>query len=622
MSHTAGSRTPHHRSRAAFRPAALACGLLAALLSGCGKPPGSVSETGGLAAEKEDPWKAFVKRLRKENGADACRAALSALSNGLPNAPEAPKPKGLAPEQEEALAKLVPLNKDDRAEVRPADFTAHDAAYLAECLYLRDAARSFDVPDRPGESPEQAAARRADAAYAWVCRQVYLNPWLVPLPDDPNRLQGTALPPSWVLRRGYGSGLERMYVFLGLLQQMGLDGCLVGPKDAETLPAGYVAQSAGTILTGAPRGPFWAVGVRTGPDVRLYDPWRGQPFPAPLGQIRANPDAHRAWFEDKANVSGITPALAKDAAVCLAVPVNSLAPRLATVEEQLKADVGVRLAADAAKLAAAFPGAKFWNPPTDPFAYGRTARQFLPPDLGGSPNAGPARLFGLYVRSQLPPATQLLPPELLNRPEILEDVGERIVRIAESGYGLAFVYPLPTPRERLQRGQFQDAARELVNRQDLFGRGLEQIRRTPDADRQIKAWADAALQLYTEQGRALTNRDADARDRARAAIDAHWTSPVAVALLVPRAVSAVAGAEATLLLALCKHEQAERLQTQLDAGAGDPARLRDEASAAWLVARDAWQSYAPQAAAHAGFPGRSEHAKALAARAEQMAGKK
>ena len=52
MSHTAASRTPHRRSRAALRPAALALGLLAAALpSGCGKPPGSVSETGDLAAE-------------------------------------------------------------------------------------------------------------------------------------------------------------------------------------------------------------------------------------------------------------------------------------------------------------------------------------------------------------------------------------------------------------------------------------------------------------------------------------------------------------------------------------------------------------------------------------------
>jgi hypothetical protein len=414
-----------------------------------------------------------------------------------------------------------------------------------------------------------------------------------------------------------------MYVFLAMLQQMGLDGCLVGSPGAEQRFAGDVARGMdNAVLTGTPRGPFWAVGVRVGTDVRLYDPWRGRVFPATLGQLKANPDAHRAWFEDKANISGATAAGVKDAVVCLAVPVSALAPRMVTLEEQLKAEIGVRLAVNAAKLREALPDAKFWNPPGDPFAYGRTARLFLPSDVGGIASTGPDSLFAANIRAQLPPPSQLLPPELLASREVLEDVGTRIVGFAQRSYVAAFIHPPPTPRERFQRGQFQDAALILVKRQDLFRNGLERLRNNPNSERQIKEWADVAVKLYAERGRALADRDPGAEARAREKIDEHWTKQSAAQLLVDRAVSTIGLAEATLELAQCKHELAERLQTQLDASAGDAAKLRPEVAAAWAEARHAWASYTQYADAHASFPGRAEHAKALTARAEEMAQKK
>jgi hypothetical protein len=637
MSHAAnrpesGDREPRANAGGRVRPAVTLAGVVGVIalgvvcLPGCGKPPTAVTSD-VQKAEKGKPWEDAGKRLRKETDPAACRTVLGSLNNDLPGASaETPRPSALASDAEEALAKLVPLNPEDRNEIRPAEFTAHDSAYLAECLYLRDVVRAFDSPARPGETPEQAAARRADAGFAWVCRQVYLNPWLIPVPGD-RAIQATALPPTYVLRRGYGSGLERMYVFLALLQQMGLDGCLVGPEGAGKLPAGFVAYAPDktTVLTGSPRGPFWAVGVRVGPDVRLYDPWRGRAFPVPLSQLRSNPDAQKAWFEDKANVSGITAAAAKTAEVCLAVPVNSLAPRMAVLEKELKADVGVRVSVNAAALRESFPDPKpaYWNLPGDPLAYGRTARVFLPVEEGGTDRTepGPNRMFEMYLWSQLPPVGQFVSQDLLADPDVRDDVAERIVFFARIDYGTAFIHPPPTPRERLQRGQFQDAARDLVTRRDKFAHGLELLRNTPDADQQIKQWAEEAVRLYARKGRALTDGDRAAVEAAHAALDAHWGKELGSRLLVSRAVSTVGLAEATMLVALSRHERAELAQARLDRAPGD-AKLRQEAADAWSDALAGWQTYAEHAAAQAALPGRAAHVKTLTARAQEMAAKK
>lgn len=589
------------------------------LATGCRKPPQSVNGDAATAGPKGDPWETASRRLKKETDLTACRSVLGELSNNLSGQENGQKLPGLSADAEAALSQLVPLIPEDLAEIRGAAFSSHDPVYLAECLYLRDAARSLELPGLPPE-------HQADLGFAWVCRQVCLNPWLIEVQSG---LQmATALPPAYVLRRGSGSGLERMYVFLALLQQMGLDGCLIGPPDAGDKPAGFVAYAADkkTVLSGTPRGPFWAVGVRVGNDVRLYDPWRGQPFPAPLKQLKANPTAYQTWFDDAANTAGTTPADAQAATVYLAVPVNSLAPRMALLEEKLKADVGVRLAINPAKLQAAFPDPKpaFWNPPTDRFAYGRAARGFLPTEEGGADRTerSPGRLYEAYLESQLPPEIMVVPPELLPYREVIADVGIRVAQYARGAYGYNFLNP-PMPRERLHRGFFQDAAKDLVAKQDSFAKGLERIRNNRDTPVLVRDWAETARELYNDLGRVGLDSDpagrAAAAAQAQARIDMHWRNP-AVVLLVDRVVSEVGQAEATYLLALCKHEQAERAQARLDyASGGDLAGLKQDAAIAWEIALREWQTYRAATGTHSGFPGRAQHARQLAERAERLA---
>jgi hypothetical protein len=574
--------------------------------------------------QKTDPWDGAVKRLRKESDLSASRAAITQLKNDLANRTDVPGPPPLAKDAEAALAALVPLAPTDLNEVRPPAFSNLDAVYLADCLYLRDAARSLEPSGTP-------PAKLAEQAFAWVCRQVYRQPWVI-------EGQGVvpAVPPTYVLRRGSGAALERAYVFLALLQQLGLDGCLVGPPDAADKPASYSPPGPdGRPLPAGPRGPFWAVGVRVGADVLLFDPWRGQPFPGPdgkgvgtLAQLKANPDPLKSWFEAKDPAWGVGPDDVKKAAVFLAVPVSALSPRMAVLEEKLKADVGVRLAVKPAELRERFTAAapagpglpaaevKFWNPVQDRFAYGRVLATFLPIAEGGldpTPD-GPNQLFAVYGIARLPRGLFNLPPELTE-----QSARERLANVLAGLYAAAFVTP-PAPREQIQRGQFQDAARGLSDKQDAFQRGRERLLVTRDAE-QVRQWCAEVDRLYADLGNARLDKNPAAEAAALARIEQFWKERGQTAqVVVDRALASAGLAEASYLLALCKHEQAERHQARAERATGpaDKARAVD----AWREAHNAWLAYAQHAPAHAGFPGRAEHARGLTDRARALAGEK
>ncbi|VTR93822.1 unnamed protein product [Gemmata massiliana] len=612
--HRSDSRSRRPLATFAFAAGLFAVGAAALVgASGCTKPPTGVKNTEEQAVTKGDPWKVAGQRLRKETDWAACRTALGGLATDLNTQTKETLPVLSDPEFA-SLSQLVALSADDREEVRATTFTAHDSVYLADCLYLRDAADSLALGRFP---PDQ----RAERAFAWVCRQVYLRPWML----IAGRADGaSALPPTAVLRRGFGSGLERMYVFLALLQQLELDGCLIGGPDAGKQPAGLplVTPDNKAFVTGAPRGPFWAVGVRIGADVKLFDPWRGQALPVTLAQLKANPDAAKEWFADPANVSGATLDDAKKATAFLAVPVNALAPRMGLVETKLKNDLGVKLAYNANALQSAFsdPKPAYWNPEdkstqSAAFAYGHASRSLLPLDMGGTDRNPPAvRLFDVYRREQLPSSVFRIPAGI--QPD--GQIAQRLRASAAGALGLSFIEP-PNPRERIQRGQFQDAAKDLVTKQETFANGRERLRLNKDADHQIREWIELINGLYQDLRLAQLNGDKSTEATALGQIDSAWKQPGAQ-LVVDQASSEVGLAESTLLLALCKHELAERSQARLEAATGAEAdRLRPDAIDSWKTALSAWRTYEQNAVSHAGFLGRSEHARVLAARAAQLA---
>lgn len=618
------------RSRTAvLTSAAVVAGLV--LMPGCNKHP-ELREKAKPTDPKTDPWDTAAKRLRKETDPAACKAALGQLNTDLAHRKDIPGPVPLSDDGMKALAALVPLSAEDREEVRRGAYSGLDPVYLADCLYLRDAARSLDPTGLP-------PADLARVGFAWACRQVYLHPWVVegfgPCP---------AVPPTYVLRRGHGAGLERAYVFLALLQQMGIDGCLIGPPDAATRPAGFAPNGPdGKPAAGPPKGPFWAVGARVGADILLFEPWRGEPFPGPdgkgvgaLAQVKANPGQVKAWLGDK--TWGLTADDLKSGAVFLAVPVSGLSPRMALLDEKLKADTGTKLAVNPAALRDRFTtaapagpglpaeGVKFWNPPGDRFAYGRVTATFLPPEEGGTDRADESlRMYTRYRFDLIPRSVFAVPPELTAAPAV-----ERLRVVCATVYETSFFTP-PSPRERIQRGQFQDAARDLTAKQESFGRGLERLRTENPAE--IGTWCATANQLYDALNRArypnigqtTPQPDSDPQvAEARGKVEDFWRSTLAMTqVIVDRATAVVGRAEAGFLLALVKHEEAERQQLRADRAAGaDAPRAKAAAAGAWREAANAWESFLEQPTNEAAFPGRKAHARDLSARAKKLAGEK
>ena len=605
---------PHPRKPRDDRPWAF-CAFLLLALAGCGGSSGTTKSDGTNKADaaKVDPWDAAAKRLRKDTDLGTCRAALNQLNNDLANRPDVPGPAPLAPDAEKALGAVFPLAPIDATEIRPAAFSNLDPAYLADCFYLRDAAKSLEVP---GVTP----AKAVDLAFAWVCRQVHLNPWLRPVRQ--NLVEGTVVPPTFVLRRGTGSGLERAFVFLALLQQMGIDGCLVGPAASANEYAVFVAYGENKQpLTGSPRGPFWAVGARVGADIILFDPWRGEKLPGTLAALKTDPAPLKPWTEDKRLYSGVTPAEVKDSRVYLVAPVSGLAPRLALLEEKLKADSGVKLAVNPAALRDSFlneavkgpafpnPEVKFWNPPDDRFCYGRVLAAFLPFDEGGLDRDDPGvRLHTQFRVSLMPREVLVLPRELSEKA-----VRNRLISIAATVYEKAFFEP-PSPRERIQRGKFQEAARYLSEKQTAFTKGRERLRNNAD-EQAVVAWSKRASEVYADLSRA-ENFTPSAVPEAQQAVADFWQRQGGMAqLIVDRATAGVGQIESAFLIALCKHEEAERQQARRELPGGE----RADAKSAWEEAANAWRSYLDDTRNDPAYADRAASVTAMADRAAALA---
>jgi hypothetical protein len=605
-------------------------------LAGCQRPPTSVNDANSKAAahQKTDPWKDAERKLKVGTEYGTCHSALQAVNETLRNDETLPRPTGLTPEAERALSATVPLNPGDLDEIRKWSYSPHDAAYLADCLYLRDVAQIIRITNIPPE-------KLADLGFAWVCRSVTLEPWLL---GDRNDRIAAALPPTAVLRRGSGSALERMYVFLALLQQFGLDGCLVGPENAGMVMTSSALEGGPERkpLPGGPAKPFWAVGVRIGSEVKLYDPWRGAAFPAYWNAFKANPDAHKPWFGDASNKSRLKPEDLKDARLHLAVPVNAISPRMEMLDQKLKDVLDVRLAVNPTALRAAFPDPKpaFWNPPQDRFAYGRTARLFLPREMGGMDESPPrARLYDRYIESQYPNEKVLsdqfdrfqktYPGVPINE---FKFVKEGLVRSTLGNFDDAFIGSAnlrdtrdsrprpPQPREQIQRGRFNDARSYLVKKQEQFILEQSRLRTASSSATVLRGWFTQFRALDASLGGpdgALANQGIMRLWQEGSMPDG------AVVLMLSGIAAPLYEAEAAFLLALCKHEVAEEKQTRLEYAplTGDDAKaLKKDADEAWGDARSAWQSYAESSAAiQADIPGRKEQVKAFLERADKLA---
>lgn len=599
----------------------LSLGLFVALClapSGCGPAADSKQEIREARA-RENPWPKAVNTLRRDTDSATCRRVLAQLNNELIGSDVAEKPEAPSQEQVAAWTDLFRFEKKELGELRSASFTPLDGAYLSEIAYHRDVARTIDMPGTPDE-------QRAKEAFDWVIRQVELRP--LEFGSDGGNIS-PVLPPSAVLRRGSGNAVERAYVFVSLLTQLGLDGCVIGtPELADTAAAPVYNQDRDQ-----PPMPFVAVGVRVGSDVLLFDPLAGKAVQqngsaVTLKQLQNDPD-----LLPKAELN---PEQAKTFQPYLVASVSSLPSRMKLLENQLGDSIGMRLSFDPASKQKEFEAATgfqtaFWNPPNDRFAYSRCLAEFLPSDEGGfdTTPAGPQRLADLYSINLIPRNLFQLPPTLTSA-ELRIQLQQQIL----SRFQSIFIQPAtpPGPREGIQRGQFSEAIHYLVQQKSLATAEADRFRSERGRKAATKEWIKKVDEVYGKLSRARLDQatNPQAVPAAEQEVAEFWSrSRGEVEYFVSTATVGPITAEATYLLALCKHEQAVRATLRYEsvkrqAESKSPAansrsseQSLDRARDDWDDANDWWERYINSYAQFQtqSYPGREAHARQLAEQA-------
>jgi hypothetical protein len=581
------------------RRPALALLLPLALLPapGCSSTPDAGSSGRRTeAARRDDPLEAARQLLVAATDRSSCDTALQQINTSFNDHPDR-RPTRLTAEGRALLEKRFGLDEGELNEADSPNFTLLDAQHLSLCFLLRDAVRSLEL-----ENVSQA--ERAAAGFAWVMRQVMLQ--------QPGR-EADPLPPEPVLRRGAGSATERAHVFLAVLHQMGLPGCLVAAPGVEgPWACGALVEVGGgraqekQVLLFDPRLGLPLPGAKGKEDDELARAFRtalpvrgprdGQQI-ATLAGLRRQPESLAALAVDEKHGYGVTAEQARQARVELAVPLSALAPRTRALQDDLLPPaVTVRLAADPAGLLQQFGAAAGVDGGADGVGVSRRAaglaRRFLPEEQGGIDKAGREME---YRRGLIPlQALQGLVPAELRR-KLEGDLGQRIWGRTSSLF-LTFQTAPDMPRDFVLRGRLKEATAALNQVQEEIRYARDKWESSQaEVERDFNAWADRIYKAYgdRENAEAAARRggSAEAAEAARARVEELWKEGQKTVVLLSDGISAgPRGAQATYLQALAMHEEAERAQARADqaAGAGDPS----DASATRKAAVDAWKESA------------------------------
>jgi hypothetical protein len=541
--------------------------------------------------------------LRQGADVESWRNYIQQLNRYLRTHPNA-QPRPLTSEERGFLTKELGLDNKELAEVENSAFTPLDAHYLELAFILRDTAGALQLD---GLAPLD----RVQRAFTWVVRQVRLQ-------------EGEAIPvsPLPVLRRGWGTSRQRDLVFLALLDQLGMDGCMI------RVPAEESSQGLGRD---------WVPGARIDNDIYLFDTRLGLPLPGPggkgiatLAQVRAGLDLRQVLKVQDKYPYDIGPEQGRQAAVQVAYSLSSLARRMEFLQNYLAGSDRINLWVDPVarwkRLQAVAGAVQAWNSPADANTSLHVLRAFLPPEEGGVAQQPfrdlvrqqviPRQYFPSQLRA-MPgePGKQLqllfaapfvyfsmetrMPPEhfVAWLPGLSEESADKpgTRKVSES------LLRSPLPRDLILHGRFDEAARLLVA---MHGELQRQKARPggPQLDQRLRQWCEKALAAYSdliraEQGAgAAGGKDAPptiAVAVAKERINQLWgpeSRPVSD--ILQRSMAEPMLERVVYLLALCKQEQAEVKQGR--AGRPKPPLSpteRKDLADAWKSASSWWNSY-------------------------------
>lgn len=557
--------------------------VLVPMYLGCDSRRPATSAGGKSAGVVADAEVQALAALESQQNADHVRTVLQQL-DGLDSASSRPV---LSASDQAALAAFLRLTPSEATEAGQTAFSQADAAYVEECLLVRAGVRALRLD---GLAPLE----QARLAFDWACRMVYV--------DD--RVSWPANP--WTtLQTGSGLALSRAYVILAVWQQLGLDGCLVGP------PA--LKDTASYTPPRDPRGgpptyaPVRACGVRIDKDVFLFDPASGGAVPTPdrkgvleLSQARTLPGG----------VAGIGPSdEARTWQPFLAPPLPGIARRMVWLQQYNPGSTGVKLYVDVSAMRARFDDSsglkcEAWNPIGDGSSAVRVLTTYATePASSQSTRARRDIHKGMMVPLDLMPRTNLVGITLDQ------------MRLAFLQPFIDLRYTAGSPRDLQLRGQYQQAAATLEDTKRLIDNARLRVENDSGIGKDFAAWADEFERLSSALIRAERS-DPGAVPAARAAMAQFRSQPknldVERAYIFGHAAGPL-GADVNFMMAACEHERAERQART------DPA----EAAARWRNAEEWWGRFLDASAqARSPFPAREPHARALRDRCRQFTVKK
>jgi hypothetical protein len=354
------------------------CLALSLTLVGCSTKKPDRPEK-GLKDSPETTLARLCTQLARATEAMSIRDFLQELSTHIADPERSKEINALADVQRAFLQKQILRDADETEEVDSVTFRPMDAHYLESSFLLRDVARHLERATRdPVDGSTLTPLEQAQFTFGWVNRQVlpglaYPATWLAPATPD------SWIPSQIVLRRGFGSPRDRALLFLDLLRQTQIEGCLLDS-------------------------PHPLVGVVHNGELYLFDPVLGMPVPADtmgkgiatLAAVRERPELLKPL--------GISAENFAKCEIVLNCPLSALAPRMKVLEELLKTKVSpeeltalfgenVSLFIDAPKLQKDVEGIvqKSWKDKAVTFgsalpnrlAPTRVLYSFLPPDEGG-----------------------------------------------------------------------------------------------------------------------------------------------------------------------------------------------------------------------------------------------
>jgi hypothetical protein len=409
-----------------------------------------------------------------------------------------------------------------------------------------------------------------------------------------------------VVRRGSGTAEERALVFLALLRQLGIDGCLIASPGSDGSRPLYWA--CGALVDGKPE----KDGVAP-KQVLLFDHRMGMALPGPNGReiltlsaLCAHTELLKPLTVNPEHPYDVKPESVAAAEIHLVAPLSALAPRMAFLQKELLAPaIKGRLTLDVEESLHQFAGSAPRVPVHVATRFTGLLRRFVPADEGGTDKVfpfDPRLLPGLFRGQDIFPLQmlhkrlfefELVPwtyfPEDLSRLPLGSVLGGRTRGMFQRMFMNFYLEPRK-PRDLVLRGRYDEAVDYLVAFRDQlkdYRKRYEEAENIPEFKHERDAWPKKATDAYA----ALINAEKEgpgAVAEAKQRVDAVWKEGERIlSVTVEGQAARPLDSETTYVLAQAKHEQAARLQARIDK---DRAAGREVSSDETAAARKAWQT--------------------------------